>query len=89
MYVLQARGSPENLTAEDIGYLRFASGHTCMGTDEQGQTCYADKISQNTIAACLNLPSSICPGDTYADTQSSNFGVFNYNPGHLENHAGE
>lgn len=87
MYVAQVRGGAANLTAEDIRFLNFTSGYTYMDTLLQSATCTAPASGPNSINHCLTLPSST-PGKTYASYDPATDGLFFYNPGHEENHAG-
>ncbi len=87
MYVVQRRGGAANLTADDIRFLNFTSGYTYMDTSTSSATCTAPPSGANSINHCLTLPSST-PGKTFADHDPATDGLFDYNSGHEENHAG-
>jgi hypothetical protein len=89
MYVVQKRGSAANLTAADISFLTFTSGYTYMGSDTQGATCTAPSSGANSISYCLTLPSVTTPGAYFNGQDSATVGVFDYDSGHEENHAGQ
>lgn len=88
IYVVQRRGGAANLTAEDINFLNFTSGYTYMDTSVSRATCSAPASGPNSINYCLTLPSST-PGKTYASHDPDTDGLFFYNSGHEENHAGQ
>ena len=88
MYVVQNRGGAANLSAADIRFLNFTSGYTYMDTLVQSATCTAPASGADSINYCLTLPSSTA-GKTYSSHDPSTDGVFYYNGGHEENHAGQ
>jgi hypothetical protein len=88
MYVVQNRGGAANLTAADIRFLNFTSGYTYMDTLTQSATCSAPASGADSINYCLTLPSSTA-GKTYSSHDPSTDGVFDYDGGHEENHAGQ
>jgi Bacterial Ig-like domain (group 2) len=88
MYVVQNRGGAANLTAADIKFLNFTSGYTYMDTLTQSATCTAPASGADSINYCLTLPSSTA-GKTYSSHNPSTDGVFDYDGGHEENHAGQ
>ena len=88
MYVVQRRGGAANLTAADISFLNFTSGYTYMDTTTMSATCTAPPSGPNSINYCLTLPSST-PGKTFSSHDPSTDGLFYYNSGHEENHAGQ
>ena len=88
MYVAQKRGGATNLTANDIKFLNFTSGYTYMDTSTTSATCTAPPSGPNSINYCLTLPSST-PGKTYSSHDPATDGLFYYNSGHEENHAGQ
>jgi hypothetical protein len=82
-YVTQLRGSAANLTSNDIKFLNFTSGYTNMGSN--GTACPAS-LSPDTVNGCLALtnPST---GQPYSAQNPATVGVFDYDAGHIENHA--
>jgi hypothetical protein len=88
MYVVQNRGGAANLSAADIKFLNFTSGYTYMDTLTQSATCSAPTSGADSINYCLTLPSSTA-GKTYASHDPSTDGIFDYDGGHEENHAGQ
>ncbi|MGD9599702.1 MAG: hypothetical protein AB7V24_14870, partial [Steroidobacteraceae bacterium] len=88
MYVVQKRGGAANLTAADIRFLNFTSGYTYMDTSTMSATCTAPPSGPNSINYCLTLPSST-PGKTFSSHDPATDGLFYYNSGHEENHAGQ
>ena len=88
MYVVQNRGGAANLTATDVRFLNFTSGYTYMDTLTQSATCSAPASGADSINYCLTLPSSSA-GKTYSSHDPSTDGVFDYDGGHEENHAGQ
>jgi hypothetical protein len=89
MYVVQSRGGVTYLTAADIRFLTFTSGYTYMGSDTQGQTCTAPASGADSINHCLTLPSTTSPGAFFSTQNPNTVGVFDYDSGHEENHAGQ
>lgn len=88
IYVVQQRGGAANLTANDVGFLNFTSGYTYMDSSTSRAVCSAPPSGPDSINHCLTLPSST-PGKTYASHDPDTSGLFYYNPGHQENHAGQ
>ena len=88
IYVVQQRGGAANLTANDVGFLNFTSGYTYMDSSTSSAVCTAPPSGPDSINHCLTLPSST-PGKTYASHNPGTDGLFYYNPGHQENHAGQ
>jgi hypothetical protein len=88
-YVVQKRGGAANLTAADIPFLTFTSGYTYMGSDTQGATCTAPTAGADSINYCLTLPSTTSPGHSFNQVNPATAGVFDYDSGHEENHAGQ
>jgi Bacterial Ig-like domain (group 2) len=88
MYVVQQRGAAGNLTASDIRFLTFQSGYTYMGSDTSGPTCTAPGSGANSINYCLTLPSATT-GEFMNSQNPATEGVFDYDSGHEENHAGQ
>ena len=86
MYVIQSRGSATALTSQDINFLHFTSGYTNMGTDISGSACPAPATGADSVNACLSQTN---PTNgllfTYQDPATT--GKFDYDSGHLENHA--
>jgi len=88
MYVVQQRGTAANLTANDIQFLTFQSGYTYMGDDTSGATCTAPGSGADSINYCLTLPSATS-GAFFNSRNPATEGVFDYDAGHEENHAGQ
>ena len=88
MYVVQKRGGAANLTATDVKFMNFTSGYTYMDTMTQSATCTAPATGADSINYCLTLPSSTA-GETYGSHNAATDGVFDYDGGHEENHAGQ
>ncbi len=88
MYVVQNRGGAANLTPADVKFLSFTSGYTYMDTLTQSATCTAPASGSDSINYCLTLPSSTS-GELYSSHNPSTDGVFDYDGGHEENHAGQ
>jgi len=89
MYVVQKRGAAANLTASDVQFLTFQSGYTYMGSDTSSATCTAPSSGADSINFCLTLPSTTTPGKFMDDQDPATVGVFDYDSGHEENHAGQ
>jgi hypothetical protein len=87
MYVVQMRGAAANLTAQDINFLHFTSGYTYMGTDTTSATCTPPASGADSINACLTLTNS--SGEAFDAQNPATTGVFDYDSGHEENHAGQ
>jgi hypothetical protein len=83
-YIVQLRGSAANLTSSDIQFLTFLSGYTNMG-NALSVNCPSSN-SPDTIDTCLLQPNPAngLPYD-YQDPQT--VGAFDYDSGHIENHA--
>jgi hypothetical protein len=88
MYVVQQRGSAANLTANDIRFLTFESGYTYMGSNTSSATCTAPTSGADSINYCLTLPSATS-GEFFNSQNPATEGVFDYDSGHEENHAGQ
>jgi hypothetical protein len=84
-YVVQLRGSAAALTAQDVNFLHFTSGYTNMGSDTTSSECPSSN-TPDTVNTCLALlnPSNGLP---YSYQNPSTIGKFDYDSGHLENHA--
>jgi hypothetical protein len=86
IYVVQKRGGVNNLTPDDISFLHFTSGYTYMGSDTTTSTCPPPTSGNDSINACLTLPGTYGPFD---GQNPATIGVFDYDSGHEENHAGQ
>ncbi len=84
-YVVQLRGSAANLTQQDIDFLHFTSGYTNMGDSTTGSECPSTD-TPDTVNTCLNLLNS-ANGLPYSYQDPTTIGKFDYDGGHLENHA--
>ncbi len=89
MYVVQKRGAAADLTAGDIQFLTFQSGYTYMGSDTTSATCTAPSSGADSINHCLTLPSTTTPGKFMDSQNPATVGLFDYDSGHEENHAGQ
>lgn len=88
-YIVQIRGSAAALTAQDINFLHFTSGYTNMGDVVDTSECPTPTDgSPDTVNACLALlnPANGLPY-SYQNPQTE--GTFDYDSGHLENHASQ
>ena len=85
-YVVQVRGGTAKLTAADVKFLHFTSGYTNMGSDTTGATCVAPDKGKDSINHCLTLSGANGPFD---GMDPSTVGLFDYDSGHEENHAGQ
>ncbi len=83
-YIVQVRGGSANLTDNDIEFLTFLSGYTNMGNATTVNCPASD--SPDTVNTCLQQlnPSNGLP---YDYQNPSTAGVFDYDSGHIENHA--
>lgn len=84
-YVVQLRGSAAGLTSNDIPFLNFTSGYTNMGSDDRSSQCPSTN-SPDTVNVCLAETNSN-DGLPYSHQFSGTTGHFDYDSGHLENHA--
>ena len=85
-YVVQVRGTAGNLSASDINFLHFTSGYTYMPENGSTSICPAT-LSPNTINQCLKLTNT--SGDSYSAQDPATVGAFDYDGGHMENHASQ
>jgi hypothetical protein len=85
-YVVQLRGAAANLTAKDIDFLHFTSGYTYMGSDTTSSQCPVSQ-SPDTVNTCLTLKNA--SGVAYDAQNPATVGKFDYDSGHLENHASQ
>ena len=85
-YVVQLRGAAANLTAKDIDFLHFTSGYTYMGSDTTSSQCPVSQ-SPDTVNTCLTLKNT--SGVAYDAQNPATVGKFDYDSGHLENHASQ
>jgi hypothetical protein len=83
-YVVQLRGGAQGLSAEDINFLHFTSGFTYMGSNTKSSECPATD-APDTINKCLTL--SAQKGVPYDTQNPDTIGRFDYDAGHMENHA--
>jgi len=84
--VVQKRGGVSKLTAQDVNFLHFTSGYTNMGSDTTSTTCVPPASGADSINHCLTLSGTNGPFDAI---DQANVGVFDYDAGHEENHAGQ
>lgn len=86
IYVVQVRGGIAGLTAQDINFLHFTSGYTHMGSDASTATCPAPPSGADSIDHCLTLSGA---NGAFNSQNRATEGVFDYDSGHEENHAGQ
>lgn len=82
-YVTQLRGAAASLTAQDINFLHFTSGYTNLGNS----SACASAPQPDTVNTCLTLRNS--SGVSYAAQNPATEGKFDYDGGHMENHASQ
>jgi hypothetical protein len=85
MYVVQSRGSATGLMAAEIPFLNFTSGYTNMGSDTTTSQC-PKTDDPDTVDQCLTVINSK-DGEPYSYQDPSTVGKFDYDSGHLQNHA--
>ena len=87
-YIVQVRGAAAALTAQDINFMHFTSGYTNMGDSTTTSTCPAPATGPNTVNVCLAQTNS-ANGLPYTYQNPATEGTFDYDSGHLENHASQ
>jgi hypothetical protein len=80
------RGAASNLSTSDITFLHFTSGYTFMNDNTLTSVC-PPTLSPDTVNQCLKLTNPA--GDSYSAQDPATVGVFDYNSGHMENHASQ
>ncbi len=85
-YIVQVRGAAAALTAQDINFMHFTSGYTNMGDVVDTSECPTPANGPDTVNACLALTNS-ANGLPYSYQNPQTEGTFDYDSGHLENHA--
>ena len=85
-YIVQQRGSAAAITLSDIPFLNFTSGYTNMGDPTTNQ-CLATN-SPDDVNNCLAQTNSN-NGLPYSYQNPATVGKFDYDGGHLENHASQ
>jgi hypothetical protein len=83
-YVVEERGGAANLTDDDIPFLHFTSGYSNMGNLTTG-TCPAGD-DPDTVNVCLARINT-SDGLPFTYQNPATIGVFDYDSGHMENHA--
>jgi hypothetical protein len=83
-YVVQERGAADNLSASDIAFLHFTSGYTNMPENVSTSVC-PPTLSPDDINQCLTLTNA--SGASYGAQNPATIDHFDYNSGHMENHA--
>ncbi|HEY8025308.1 MAG TPA: DUF4214 domain-containing protein [Burkholderiaceae bacterium] len=78
---VQMRGTVSQITSADIDFLHFTSGYTYMGNFAQGSP---ECPQTGTVNQCLQQGSP-----AYNMQNPRTVGVFDYDSGHMENHAGQ
>jgi hypothetical protein len=83
-YVTQLRGAADQLSAQDINFLHFTSGYSNM--DNPGTACpHTD--NPDSVNQCLKLTNA--KGVSFSAQDPATVGTFDYNGGHMENHASQ
>lgn len=85
-YIVQVRGSAAALTANDVDFMHFTSGYTNMGTTLSSSECPDPASGVNTVNVCLSQKNPQ-NGLLYTYRNPATRGKFDYDSGHLENHA--
>jgi len=85
-YVVQERGAASALSSSDIDFLHFTSGYTNMNDNSTTSVC-PPTLSPDTVDSCLKLKNP--SGASYDAQNPLTIGVFDYNSGHMENHASQ
>ena len=85
-YVTQIRGSVSKLTPDDINFLHFTSGYTNIGDSSSSSAC-PSSLNPDTVNQCLTLSNP--QGVSYSAQDPTTVGKFDYDGGHMENHAGK
>ena len=83
-YVTQLRGAAANLTPQDIDFLHFTSGYSNMGTNTTSGAC-PNTLNPDTVNQCLTLTNA--EGVSFSAQDPTTIGKFDYDGGHMENHA--
>jgi len=83
-YIVEIRGGATELTANDIQFLTFLSGYTNMGNAATVNCPSTD--SPDTVNTCL-LRLNPANGLPYDYQNPATIGAFDYDSGHIENHA--
>ena len=87
MYVVQIRGAASKLTSADQDFLHFTSGYTNMGSDTKTSECPSTD-NPDTVNTCLALVNT-ANNEPYSYKDPATVGKFDYDSGHLENHASQ
>lgn len=85
-YVVQERGAASNLSAADIDFLHFASGYTYLPLVTATSVCPLT-LSPDTVNECLTQKTPA--GILYSAQNPATVGKFDYDGGHMENHASQ
>jgi hypothetical protein len=85
-YVVQVRGGAGNLSAADINFLHFTSGYTYIPLVTTTSACPLT-LSPDTVNECLTQHNAA--GDLYSAQDPATVGKFDYDGGHMENHASQ
>jgi hypothetical protein len=86
-YVTQVRGAAANLTASDINFLHFTSGYTYMDDSTTLTSTCPPTLTPDTVNECLTLTNAA--GFSFAAQNPATVGFFDYDSGHMENHASQ
>jgi hypothetical protein len=87
-YVTEVRGAASNLSASDINFLHFTSGYTNMDDANSLTSICPTTLDPDTINECLTLTNPQT-GASYAAQNPATIGLFDYDSGHMENHASQ
>jgi hypothetical protein len=85
VFVVQLRGGVANLMSSEIPFLNFTSGYTNMGSDTTTSQCPSTD-NPDTVDECLTLVNTK-NGQPYSYQDPTTIGKFDYDSGHLQNHA--
>lgn len=83
-YIVEIRGGAAELTSNDVEFLTFLSGYTNMGNAATVNCPASD--SPDDVNSCL-LRLNPANGLPYDYQNPSTIGAFDYDSGHIENHA--
>jgi hypothetical protein len=85
-YVTQVRGAASKLSTSDIDFLHFTSGYTNMDDSTLTSVC-PPTLSPDTVNQCLTQINSA--GASFSAQDPATVGLFDYDSGHMENHASQ
>ncbi len=85
-YVAQIRGALSAFTSDDVNFLHFTSGYTYMGDSTTSATC-PHTLTPDTVNECLTQTNG--QGQSFSAQDPGTTGKFDYDSGHMENHASQ